>query len=95
MVVFVKQFANGRPSARDITLISRRDFLKGIGTAGAVILAPWAAGCGGGTETPQGAQNSVGAPAPGSDTYRSAAKAGFEVLVKQYKTPDIFAGSFW
>ncbi len=67
---------------------SRHDFLASIGALSAVGVTAGIVGCSGSTTagTPSG---------PGGSTYRSAAKAGFEVLSQQYKTPHIFDGNFW
>jgi hypothetical protein len=69
-------------------LPSRHDFLESIGAFSAVGVTAGVLGCSVSTTpgTPSG---------PGGSTYRSAAKAGFELLSRQYKTPHIFDGNFW
>lgn len=68
---------------------SRHDFLAGAGALGAVSLTAATIGCSSNAATP-------GTPsASKSQTYRSAAQAGFDVLTTQYKTPHVFDGNFW
>ncbi len=67
---------------------SRSDFVKGVGALGAIGLAAGTSGCSG-TTNPAAPSGST------AFTYRSAAAAGFDVLVGQYKTPHVFDGNFW
>lgn len=78
------------------TFPSRHAFIKSIGALGAVNLTAAAFGCSSSVTapaTPSGVPPSGAPPQP--QTYRSAAEAGFELLVTQYKTPHIFDGNFW
>ncbi len=73
---------------RQMNVLARHDFLKSLGALGAINLTAGAWGCSSSTSPATPSQRS-------STTYRSAAKAGFDVLSAQYKTPHIFDGNFW